>query len=219
MSTSSGGGSVDASNRDSRSRRSRCNAGSGAREKRSAARRPGALVEQAIELVALERHRHQCHALRALERELLAAAQQDDAVFVHFAPLHARRLGELAERHGKADLAVGQTALLDDALAHPLAKDVEAVGGRLGERAAHRAAGQLQVALMPLGRRGAVHVEVVEHVELERHAIGPQAGNGRRIGRVAPGCALCRFGLTARDAASHTGGEALRCRYAVARPS
>jgi hypothetical protein len=78
--------------------------------------------------------------LGALQRELLAAVQDDDAVLANLAPLHARRLGERAERQREADLPFGQAALLDHALAHPLAKDVEAVGRRFGERAVHRAA-------------------------------------------------------------------------------
>src|SRR6185295_16956224 len=107
--------------------------------------------------------------------------------------LHARHPGRAAVEQRKTDLACWEVPLLHHPLAHPLAKQVHAARSGFGQRAAHGARRQLHVALLPLGSRSAVQVEVVEHVHLDWRATHP----------------ICRFGLT---------HESRPCRYCTGSP-
>ncbi|MGM9480345.1 hypothetical protein ACS5PN_04035 [Roseateles sp. NT4] len=142
----------------------------GARQQYMCRCAPGPRVQQAAEGFRIEAAGQQGHAGRALQHELLAGAQHEDQVVLQRMTLHPGLSGATAMQHRKADLAGGQAALLHHALAHPFAEHMQTGRGRLDEGAAHQAGRQLDIALRPLGRRGAMQVEVVEDVEADRHA-------------------------------------------------
>jgi len=150
-------------------------------------RRQGPRIEQAAELLGLEGHGQQFHAARTLQGEVLAGAQQEQAVVLERAALHARNARALAIADREAQPSRRQAALLHDALAHPLAEHVHPARHGFGQRAAHHALRQLQVALLPLGRGSTMQVEVVVQVEGDGHASARGGGTPAYAGpRILP---------------------------------
>jgi hypothetical protein len=132
-----------------------------------------------------ERDRQQLHAGRPLDLEILSATKNEDMAGVEFPALHAHRAGWVAAEQCEAHLPAGQAALLHHPFAHPLAKHVHAARRPLVQGAAHGPGGHLQVSLVPLGRRSAADVEVLEYERVEVHGtfVLPIRDSGAHAGR------------------------------------
>ena len=128
-------------------------------------------VQLPAERFAVESDREQLHVPWPLQREVGSAAQRQQAVHRQGSTLGDRLAVAWTQRQCEAQLVPGQAALLDDPFAQPLAKDVDTAAGELGEPAAHDPRRDLHIALIPLRRRRAVHVEVVEDVDVAGHEL------------------------------------------------